>query len=672
MPNRLGDAISPYLRSHADNPVDWFGWGADAFAEAVARDVPVLVSIGYSTCHWCHVMARESFSDAAVAAQINAGFVAIKVDREEHPDVDGSYLAAAGAFTDQLGWPLNVFVTPEGKAFYAGTYWPPTPVGSHPSFRQVLDAVTDAWVARRDEVLSNADTVAAAIVQRRPASADDLPTDFSAVVAELVAHEDRQFGGFGGAPKFPVAPVIRFLQDRGTQGSSDARALASRTLNAMSASDLRDPVEGGFFRYSTRRDWTDPHYERMLYDNAMLLAAYSRLDGGEEVTAGIAGFLVDILSVDILNVDILSVDILNVDILNVDESGRDDEIGVGHAGAGLIGVFGSAQDSESNVDGQRTEGGYYRLDAEARALQHPPALDRKVLTGWNGLAIEALADAGFRHGRTEWVEAARTAADALLMAHRRSNGTLVRASIDWRVSAAVATLEDYGMFAAGLLRVALASGEVGYAVAARELIDACLDSGFHSGLDSGHSAGTSEAVSPPFRVPGGGDPVLSAQGLILDADPSEGAYPSGLSAIADAARSLYLLTGELRYLDAATAAMRTFAPLAPHRPLAFGAALSVMSALAGPVEQLVVVGVPDPEMAMIAQRWDSAGAVVAIVDVTQARLFEESGFELFAGRTPIDGHAAAYLCRDFVCRLPVTEASALAPLLLPRTPSDHT
>ena len=648
MPNRLGDAISPYLRSHADNPVDWFGWGAEAFAEAVARDVPVLVSIGYSTCHWCHVMARESFSDVAVAAQINAGFVAIKVDREEHPDVDGSYLAAAGAFTEQLGWPLNVFVTPEGKAFYAGTYWPPTPVGSHPSFRQVLDAVTDAWVARRDEVLSNADTVAAAIVQRRPAAADDLPTDFSTVVAELVGYEDRQFGGFGGAPKFPVAPVIRFLLDRGTQGSSDARALASRTLNAIAASDLRDPVEGGFFRYSTRRDWTDPHYERMLYDNAMLCAAYSRLDGGEVVTAGIAGFLVDILGIR-------------------EAAGGETGVwptGVRLTGVGLTGVFGSAQDSESNVDGQRTEGGYYRLDAEARALQHPPALDRKVLTGWNGLAIEALADAGFRHGRLEWIEAARTAADALLMAHRRSDGTLVRASIDGRVSSAVATLEDYGMFAAGLLRVALASGEVRYAVAARELVDACLDSGFDSGFDSGLAVSTDDAFSPPFRVPGGGDPVLSAQGLILDADPSEGAYPSGLSAIADAARSLYLLTGERRYFDAATAAMRTFAPLAPHRPLAFGAALSVMSALAGPVEQLVVVGVPDPELARIVQQWDSAGAVVTIVDVTQARLFEESGFELFAGRTPIDGRAAAYLCRDFVCRLPVTEASALAPLLL--------
>ncbi len=630
MANRLADAISPYLRSHADNPVNWFEWGADAFAEASARDVPVLVSIGYSTCHWCHVMARETFSDPDAAAVINDGFVAIKVDREEHPDVDSSYLAAAGAFTEQLGWPLNVFVTPAGKAFYAGTYFPPTPMVGHPSFLQVLEAVTDAWVNRRDEVSSNADLVASALVRKPDDSTGALPSDFSAVVAELAGYEDSQFGGFGGAPKFPVAPIIKFLLDAGSTGfvtsaqpaestdrpgsagslaSTDARALAIRTLDSMAASNLRDGVEGGFFRYSTRRDWTEPHYERMLYDNSMLLAAYSRVSWGAGIASGIASFLSDVMAVD--------------------------------------GGFASAQDSESTIDGQRNEGGYYRFDAASRAQQQPPALDRKVLTGWNGLAIQALADAGFRLSRADWVDAARFTADRLLGAHVRADGSLVRASIDGRTSSAVATLEDFGMFASGLLRLALATGEVLYAERGRALVDACL-------------AGKS---SHPFAVPGGADPVLVAQGLALDTDPSEGAYPSGLSAIAEAARILHVLTGQRHYFEAASAAMRGFAVLAPQRPLAFGAALSVMSALARPITQLVVVGEPDTETSTMVRGWDRAGSVVAVVTDSQARAFAESGFDLFTGRISIDGRAAAYLCNDFVCRLPVTDAGTLGELL---------
>ena len=242
MPNRLANAVSPYLRSHADNPVDWWEWSAEAFAEAAARDVPVLVSIGYATCHWCHVMARESFSDPTTAEEINAGFVAIKVDREEHPDVDSTYMAAAGAFTQQLGWPLNVFLTPDGRAFFAGTYFPPTPVQGHPAFRDVLAAVLDAWTARREEVEQNAGAIATALAGQAVGAAGDLPADLSDVVAALAAAEDVEFGGFGRAPKFPVAPVVGFLVDRGSLGDTAAGALADRMLDAMAASDLRDPV----------------------------------------------------------------------------------------------------------------------------------------------------------------------------------------------------------------------------------------------------------------------------------------------------------------------------------------------------------------------------------------------------------------------------------------------
>ena len=630
MPNRLAEAVSPYLRSHADNPVDWFEWGSEAFAEAQRRQVPVLVSIGYSTCHWCHVMARESFSDPVLAGYLNENFVAIKVDREEYPDVDATYLAAASAFTSNLGWPLNVFVTPAGEAFFAGTYFPPVPVQPHPAFRQVLEAVTDAFVNRRTEVEGNANHIATALRALGDRTPGALPgdADFAAVVAELVAYEDTEHGGFGGAPKFPVATVIDLLLDRGSLSDATAQALAERTLSAMAGSALRDRIEGGFFRYSTMRDWTDPHYERMLYDNALLLGAYARV-GSHEVAEGIASFLITVMQQE---------------------------------GGG----FASAQDSESTVDGERVEGGYYALDADDRAAQTPPALDRKVLTGWNGLAIEALAAAGSRLGQPHWVDAARRAADFLLEHHVLPD-RLVRASIDGTVSAARATLEDYGMLAGGLLELALATGEVRYAVAARGLVDATLGGAAAEPVETHPSdGGPSTIAAPVFTVPGGADPVLAGHGLALESDPSEGAYPSGLSAMAAAAHTLYSLTADTRYLTAATSAMQSIAPLATPRPIAFGAALGVMSGLAAASSQLVVVtGHADDgtDVASVALGWQRSGAIVAVVSAQQATEFAAAGFELFEGRTSRDGESTAYLCRDFVCALPVTDAASLLALL---------
>jgi uncharacterized protein YyaL (SSP411 family) len=620
--------VSPYLRSHADNPVDWYEWGADAFAEARRREVPVLVSIGYSTCHWCHVMARESFSDPALAAYLNDNFVAIKVDREEYPDVDASYLAAASAFTSNLGWPLNVFVTPAGETFFAGTYFPPVPVAPHPAFRQVLEAVADAWTHRRAEAEGNAAHIATALRALGDREPGVLPGDaeFSRVVAELIEYEDREFGGFGGAPKFPVATVVDLLLDRGSVGDVAAQALAERTLAAMADSDLRDRVEGGFFRYSTMRDWSEPHYERMLYDNALLLGAYSRV-GRHDVAEGIASFLITVIQQE---------------------------------GGG----FASAQDSESTVDGERVEGGYYALDADDRAAQQPPALDRKVLTGWNGLAIEALAAAGTRLGHPEWIAAARRAADYLL-AHHSLPDRLVRASIDGRVSAARATLEDYGMLAGALLELALATGEASYAAEARRLVDATVAELFEA--PASESGPSTSSGTVPFTVPGGADPVLAAHGLALASDPSEGAYPSGISAMAAAAQRLYSLTADARYLNAATAAMEGFAPLAVQRPIAFGAALGVMSALGAESAQLVVVTGARPhdgeDVTSVALAWQRAGAVVGVVTPEQALAFADAGFELFEGRVSRDGLPTAYLCRDFVCALPVTDAVSLLAVL---------
>lgn len=614
MANRLADAISPYLRAHAGNPVDWFPWGAEAFAEARRRDVPIMVSIGYATCHWCHVMARESFDDPVTAQELNERFVAIKVDREEHPDVDAAYLSAASAFTGNLGWPLTVFATPEGRAFFAGTYFPPQPVAGRASFRQVLDAVWDAWTVRRAEVESDAGKVREALVQAAEAATavSDLPGEqqLDDAVALLAGAEDAEYGGFGTAPKFPVAPTLDFLLSRPA-----GQELAARTLRLMAESPLRDAVDGGFFRYATRRDWSEPHYERMLYDNALLLDAYARAwqqtgeEWAERTADGVASFLLGVLRQP-------------------------------------SGAFASAQDSESTIDGARVEGTYYTLPPAERARLEPPPLDAKVLTGWNGFAIGALARAGRILDRPAWIAAAGEAAGAVLERHRRDDGTLLRTSLGDRRSEAGATLEDYGGLSAGLLQLALANGDASVAAAARDLVDLCLE-----------AAGEGTC---PFETPGGGDPVLASTGLAVRVDPSEGAYPSGLSSMAQAAHTLYLLTGERRYERAAREGMRLVAAQAVQVPNAFGSSLALMSELAAEVEQLVVV-LPEAgarsELLAAARRHPAP--VVALATEEQATAFAAAGFELFEGRAARDGLPTAYLCRDFVCRLPVTDAAAL-------------
>lgn len=632
MGRRLADAVSPYLRAHAGNPVDWFPWGDDAFDEARARDIPVMISIGYATCHWCHVMARESFDDVETARVLNERFVAIKVDREEHPDVDSSYLAAASAFTRELGWPLTVFATPDGRAFYAGTYFPPAPQRGMPSFRQVLAAVDEAWRERRTQLTDTADAVAGALADAASAeTAGALPTTarLADAVEALAAQEDRVHGGFGGAPKFPVAPVLDFLARSG----ADGRAIARRTLRAMAASPLRDPVDGGFFRYATRADWSEPHYERMLTDNALLLAVAADLARDDavlrEVARDTSAFLIGTMQL-------------------------------------ASGGFAAAQDSESIVDGVRTEGGYAQADAERRRSLEPPALDEKVLTGWNGLAIGALARASGAIGGQDGdraLAAARRAAD-FVIGHHLADGAIVRASRDGRASAATAALEDPGMLAGGLIDLALASGDPRYAEVARELVDAAID-----------AARPDETV--PFAVPGGPDPVLAARGLALPGDPAEGATPSGATACAQAAWRLWLLGAGDRYRVAAVAAMERVAAVAVQRPIAFGASLGLMADLAAPVVQLVTVvpgaatggaaAAAPQEAELVAESRRHEASITAVVTEEAARRFADAGFDLFAGRDLRDGAAAAYRCREFVCALPVVDAAALRALAALRT-----
>jgi uncharacterized protein YyaL (SSP411 family) len=610
MNRRLTEATSPYLRSHAGNPVPWFPWGDDAFAEARARDVPVLVSIGYSTCHWCHVMARESFEDSATAADLAAGFVAIKVDREEHPEVDAAYMAAASAFTANLGWPLTVFVTPEGRPFFAGTYFPPEPRGGLPAFRQVLAAVREAWEERRDQIDGTAAAVVEALADVRAQAGDEasaLPDadDLASAARALAAREDTVHGGFGGAdaPKFPVATALRFLQTAVVrERATGASAVAARALAAMAASPLRDGVDGGFFRYATRPDWSVPHFERMLTDNAQLLDV-ALTTGDEPTVRGVARFLLDVLQQP-------------------------------------SGGFGAAQDSESWIDGARSEGGYYARDAAARAALERPAVDGKVVTGWNGLSIGALARAGARLGEPAWTDAARWAADAVLETNVAPDGRLVRASLDEIPSRAAATLADYGQLAAGLAALAAATGEAAYAVRARELVDACVTPG------------------GAIAVPGGGDPVLAAQGVGAPDASSDGDEPSGPAALADAALALWILGAGPAYLDLAERIVSGAAAAALAQPLAHGALLRVAAGLVTAPRQVVVV-TGDAQHPLVDAARALDADVLAVVTPDQALALAAAGFGLFEAKTALGG-PTAYDCRDFACRLPVTDPSALA------------
>ena len=509
-----------------------------------------------------------------------------------------------------LGWPLTVFATPTGRAFFAGTYFPPAPRGGSPSFRQVLAAVREAWTQRREGVEETADAVVQALRQARDAApgAGAAPTVDALAAAARAAlnREDREFGGFAppgatmATPKFPTVPLLRFLQAPALADSvPDAEGAATRALRAMASAPVRDGVDGGFFRYATRRDWTVPHYERMLTDNAGLLEV--ALDAGDLDTArGIAGFLIDALQ---------------------------------QPGGG----FAAAQDSESWIDGQRSEGGYYARDADGRAVLEAPAVDGKIVTGWNGMAIGALAHAGLRLGDARVTEAARWAADAVLQSNVDADGRLRRASLDDIVSPAVATLEDYGLLAEGLAALAATTGEVAYAVRARELVDACL-------ADPEHPA-----------APGGGDPVLSAHDLPGATTDSDGDHPSGPSALAAAAHALWLLGAGDRYRRAAASIIAVRAEQALAEPTAHGALLRVAAQQAVAPHQVVVIADGDDALTTAAR--SIPADITAQVTAEQARAFAEAGFTLFEGKT--GEQTTVYDCRDFACRLPVTDVSRL-------------
>ena len=662
MPNRLATATSPYLLQHADNPVDWWEWGEEAFAEARRRDVPVLLSVGYAACHWCHVMAHESFEDPATAQEMNEAFVCVKVDREERPDVDSVYMTATQALTGHGGWPMTVFTTPDGEPFYCGTYFPPRPAHGMPSFRQILGAVVDAWRNRRDELESAGERIVAGISTRFDLDASEplAAHVLDRAVVALQGGYDRRWAGFGDAPKFPPSMVLEFLLRHAARtGDTSALAMASATLEAMARGGIYDQLAGGFARYSVDARWAVPHFEKMLYDNALLLRVYSHLwratgaPWARRVADETAGFLVRELGTpeggfaSALDADANGVEGLTyvwtpdqlIEVLGADD-GRwaADVFEVTDRGTFEHGTS-TLQLPVDADDPARLASVVARL-AAARARRPQPARDDKVVTAWNGLAIAALADHGVLTGEDRWVTAARAAAELLARTHW-VDGRLRRASRNGAAGRHAGVLEDYGDLAEGLLALHQATGEGRWLELAGDLLD---------------------VVAEQFvDVEGWHDTAADAESLVhRPFDPADGPAPAGIAAAAGAAVGYGALAGSPRHRELGEAAVASLRRLVEQAPRAAGWAAAVGEALlAGPLE--VAVSGPAGEarnaLAAAARASTSPGAVVVVGEP------DAPGVPLLAGRPPVGGQPAAYVCRSFVCSAPVTDVSALSAAL---------
>ncbi|OBI99322.1 hypothetical protein A5660_03700 [Mycobacterium alsense] len=659
--NTLGLATSPYLRQHADNPVHWQQWTPQALADAAARDVPILLSVGYAACHWCHVMAHESFEDDEVAAAMNAGFVCIKVDREERPDIDAVYMNATVALTGQGGWPMTCFLTPDGRPFYCGTYYPKE------SFLQLLSAVSTTWRERRGEVEEASDHIAGELRRMAgplPGGGPDVaPALCDQAVATVLADQDTTHGGFGGAPKFPPSALLEaLLRNHERTGSEAALQAVARTGNAMARGGIYDQLAGGFARYSVDNAWVVPHFEKMLYDNALLLRAYAhwaRRTGdplARRVAAQTAAFLLDELGRPGGGMFISSLD--------ADAAGREGSTYVwtpaqlsevlgaddGPWAADLFAVTpsGSFEHGTSVLqlpsdpdDAQRAERVGTALLA-ARLTRPQPGRDDKVVTSWNGLAITALAETGVALGDPGLVDAARRCARALLDLHV-VDGRLRRASLGGAVGDSPGILEDYAMLAAGLLALYQLTAEQAWLAAATGLLDTAL-----------------RHFADPQRPGRWFDTADDAERLVLrPADPLDGATPSGASSIAEALlTAAHLADGEPaeRYLRAAGDSLRAHSVLLERAPRSAGHWLAVAeAAVRGPLQVAVACDPTRSELLAAARRLAPGGAIVVGGAVDSSALL--------AGRDRVGGADAAYVCRGRLCDLPVTGAAELAAAL---------
>ncbi|MGW2664102.1 thioredoxin domain-containing protein [Nocardia tengchongensis] len=685
--NQLAGATSPYLRQHADNPVDWREWNAAALQEAAARDVPILLSIGYASCHWCHVMAHESFEDADTAALMNENFVCIKVDREERPDLDAVYMNATVAMTGQGGWPMTCFLTAEGEPFYCGTYYPKTPRHGMPSFTQVLTAVGETWRNRRDEVDAAAGQVAEALRQQTAG----LPDAGVTIGAELLQHAvsavlkdvDGQHGGFGGAPKFPPSAMLEgLLRHYELTGDLGVLQAVSFTCESMARGGIYDQLRGGFARYAVDAAWVVPHFEKMLYDNAQLVRVYSHLarrafdtsaGAGEPLALRVTRETVQFLMEDLGTEQGAFASALDADT-HLEPGGPGVE-GATYVWtpAELNGVLGALDGAwAAEIFGVTTAGTFEHgtsvltrytdpqpADHErfetiraamsaARERRPQPERDDKVVTAWNGMAIVALAEAGAAHGHPEWIAAAARCARYLLDTHV-VDGRVCRASLGGTPGAAAGVLEDYAWLALGLLALhQTAEGE--WLAAAQHVLDAAIT----------HFADTD--------TPGSWfDTADDAETLLTrPRDPLDGATPSGTSVLAEALLTAAAL-GEpdpaARYRQLADDTLARGAVLLARAPRSAGHWLAVAeAAVRGPIQVAVSAG-PDGESGWAATLTAAARAAAPGGSVIVSGVADSQA--LLADRPPVRDTAAAYICRGSVCDLPVTTVEDVRAGLLP-------
>ena len=673
MPNRLAGSTSPYLLQHADNPVDWWEWGDDAFAEAARRDVPVLLSVGYAACHWCHVMAHESFEDEATAEFVNEHFVPVKVDREERPDVDAVYMEAVQSLTGQGGWPMTAFLTPTGRPFYAGTYFPPQPRYGMPSFRQVLEAVSMTWTQRRGEVEDASGRIASQLGGDRlpPGERPPTPERLSAAVRRLAAEFDAEHAGFGSAPKFPPSMILEFLlRHHARTGDPESLAMVEVTCERMARGGMYDQLAGGFARYSVDRAWIVPHFEKMLYDNALLLRVYAHWwrATGSRLAERVATETADFLLRDLRTPQGGFASALDADTVVDGESvegatyvwtpaqltevlGPDD----GSWAADLLGVTpaGTFEHGSSTLQ-QLTDpedmDRWMRVRtqlSQARHARAQPSRDDKVVAAWNGLAIAALADAGALLDRSDWIEAAVECADLLVNVHLDDHGRLARASRDGRVGQHPGVLEDHADVAEGLLALVAATADPVWLSLAEQLVDVVIS---HYARPRGGFFDTADdAIDRRLSV------------IKRPQDPTDNATPSGLSAAAGALLSFSAYTNSNLHREAAEGALAVYDVLADHAPRFAGWGLAVSEALvAGPAEVAVVGPADDPATAALyrtALLGTSPGAVVVRGNPDDPA---SHAVPLLRDRALVGGKSAAYVCRQFVCAAPTTEPARLA------------
>ncbi|MCP3755602.1 thioredoxin domain-containing protein [Streptomyces sp. TBY4] len=677
--NRLASSQSPYLLQHADNPVDWWPWGQEAFDEAKQRNVPVLLSVGYSSCHWCHVMAHESFEDELSAAYMNEHFVNIKVDREERPDIDAVYMEAVQAATGQGGWPMTVFLTGDAEPFYFGTYFPPEPRHGMPSFMQVLEGVRTAWVGRPEEVAEVAQRIVRDLAGRQldyGKAGTPGPEELAQALLGLVREYDATRGGFGGAPKFPPSMVLEFLlRHHARTGAEGALQMAADTCEAMARGGIYDQLGGGFARYSVDREWVVPHFEKMLYDNALLCRVYAHLwrTTGDELARRVALETADFMVRELRTREGGFASALDADSEDP-QTGKHVE-GVyyawtpaqlrevlgeedGDLAAACFGVTeeGTFEHGMSvlqlpaqgpDIDEERLAGIKERLLA-ARQARPAPGRDDKIVAAWNGLAIAALAECGAFFDRPDLVERATEAADLLVRVHfdaAAGRARLARTSKDGHVGANAGVLEDYGDVAEGFLALGSVTGEGVWLEFAGFLVDLILD---RFTAEDGSLYDTAHDAEQLIRRP---------------QDPTDTAAPSGWTAAAGALLSYAAHTGSQAHRTAAERALAVVHALGPRAPRFIGHGLAVAEALVDGPREVAVVGHPeDParaELHRVALLGTAPGAVVA-TGLPGAADGSGAEFPLLAERTLVRDLPTAYVCRHFVCARPTTDPVELA------------